>query len=90
MAWKTRPSGKRYLYISHWSSDKKKSVTRYIPLADVDETVKAVARTAELSDERRALKRKAEDAWRGALAAQRQERAPQAKARLLLEPGEAQ
>jgi len=70
MAWLTRPSGKRYLYISYWSSDQKKCFTRYIPL----DQAAAVAQSAEQKAQRKTLAREAKAAYRAVLAKQRRQK----------------
>jgi hypothetical protein len=55
MAWKRRPSGKRYLYISRWDRVTQQTVTRYIPIAEVEQMTKAASRDFEQPAERRAL-----------------------------------
>ncbi len=68
MAWMTRPSGQRYLYISHWDRQTQKTVTHYIPLVDA----KPIAQSLEQRAQRRALAREARAAYRAVRDKQRQ------------------
>jgi hypothetical protein len=68
MAWLTRPSGKRYLYISHWDRQTQKTITRYIPLDQAEPIVQSLEQKAE----RRDLAREARAAYRAVRDKQRQ------------------